>query len=68
MGSVDWPLEKLVDYKPESTARDDFEAFWCGSLAESQQVPVNAAFEKVEDNLPGRTSTTSDSTAWTVCA
>ena len=53
MGSVDWPLEKLVDYKPESTARDDFEAFWCGSLAESQQVPVNAAFEKVEDNLPG---------------
>ncbi len=44
MGSVDWPLETLIDYKPASTARDDFDAFWCGSKAESQQVPIDASF------------------------
>ena len=53
MGSVDWPLEKLVDYKPESTAQDDFEAFWCRNKAESRKVPLNASFEAVENSLPG---------------
>lgn len=53
MGSVDWPLEKLVDYRPESTAQDDFEAFWCRNRAESQKAPLNATFERVEDSLPG---------------
>ena len=37
MGSVDWPLEKLVDYKPESTAQSDFEAFWCRNKGAAQR-------------------------------
>ena len=37
MGSIDWPLKKLVDYKPESTAKDDFEAFWRRNKAESHK-------------------------------
>jgi cephalosporin-C deacetylase len=52
MGSVDWPLEKLVDYRPESTAQDDFEAFWCRNKAESKKVPLNATFEPLENSLP----------------
>ena len=52
MGSIDWPLEKLVDYKPDSTAQDDFEAFWCRNKAESKKVPLNATFERVENSLP----------------
>lgn len=52
MGSIDWPLEKLVDYKPESTAQDDFDAFWCRNKAESAKVDLNATFERVEDSLP----------------
>ena len=53
MGAVDWPLEKLVEYRPESTAREDFDAFWCGARAASDQVPLNATFEAVDDVLPG---------------
>lgn len=67
MGSVDWPLETLIDYKPASTARDDFDAFWCGSKAESQQVPIDASFEKWTTFCRRRTFTTSDSTVWTAC-
>ncbi|MBE81372.1 MAG: acetylxylan esterase [Gemmatimonadetes bacterium] len=52
MGSVDLPLEKLVDYKPDSTAKDDFEAFWCGNKAESRKVPLNATFDRIEGSLP----------------
>ena len=52
MGSVDWPLEKLVDYKPDSTAQDDFDAFWCRNKAERQKVPLNASFEAIQDALP----------------
>jgi cephalosporin-C deacetylase len=52
MGSIDWPLEKLVDYNPDSTAKDDFEAFWCRNKAESQKVPLNASFELAQNSLP----------------
>jgi len=53
MPSVDMPLEKLVEYKPERTAREDFDAFWCGCRAESEQIPLNAEFVPVNDILPG---------------
>ncbi len=52
MASVDWPLEKLVDYRPDRTAPEDFDAFWCRSCAESENVPLNPAFVPVEDSLP----------------
>ena len=53
MASVDWPLEKLVEYRPELTARDDFHDFWEANLQQSQQVPLNGEFVEVEDALPG---------------
>ena len=52
MPSIDMPLEELVDYRPELTARPDFEAFWCGCRAESEKVGLNATFSPVEDALP----------------
>ena len=52
MGSIDWPLEKLIDYKPDTTAQDDFEGFWRANKEQSEQVPLNAAFERVEGSLP----------------
>ena len=52
MASVDMPLEKLVDYRPEQTARPDFDAFWCAARAESDKVPLNAVFTPVADTLP----------------
>ncbi|MDA0745564.1 MAG: alpha/beta fold hydrolase [bacterium] len=52
MGSIDWPLDKLVSYKPEQTKQADFEAFWCGCRAESEKVAVNAEFKEVEGLLP----------------
>ncbi len=52
MGSIDWPLQKLVDYTPESTARDDFDAFWCRSKAESRDVGLNVIFKRVDGSLP----------------
>lgn len=52
MPSVDMPLEKLVDYKPDQTKPEDFDAFWCRSGAESEKVPLNPVFTPVEDVLP----------------
>ncbi|MDA0335785.1 MAG: alpha/beta fold hydrolase [bacterium] len=53
MGSIDWPLEKLRDYRPELTAADDFEAFWQQNLTQSSAVPLNAEFVEREGSLPG---------------
>ena len=52
MASVDWPLEKLVTYVPESTAEGDFDAFWDANLEQSSAVPLNAVFTPVDDALP----------------
>ena len=52
MPSVDMPLEKLVDYRPDQTKQPDFEAFWCRCRAESEGVPLNAEFSQVNDTLP----------------
>lgn len=53
MASVDWPLEELVAYRPELTARDDFHDFWEANLQQSKGVPLNGAFVEVDDALPG---------------
>ena len=42
MGSLDWPYEQLVDYKPELTKQGDFDAFWDANLEQSRGVPLNA--------------------------
>jgi cephalosporin-C deacetylase len=52
MGSVDRPLEELVDYKPDQSKADDFDAFWDGLCAESDAVALNAEFTHVADSLP----------------
>ena len=52
MPSVDMPLEELVDYRPDQTQGEDFDAFWCRSCAESEKVPLNAEFTPVEGVLP----------------
>ena len=53
MASVDWPLDKLVGYTPELTARDDFHEFWERNLQQSAQIPLRGEFTEVEDCLPG---------------
>jgi cephalosporin-C deacetylase len=53
MGSIDWPYEKLVDYKPELTKKEDFETFWEQNLLVSRGVDLNAEFSELEDSLPG---------------
>jgi cephalosporin-C deacetylase len=53
VGSIDWPLERLRDYRPELTAPDDFEAFWRRNLEQSATVPLNAEFTELQGNLPG---------------
>lgn len=53
MPSIDWPYEKLVDYRPESTARDDFDAFWDEALAASGRTELRADFQALSDSMPG---------------
>lgn len=52
MASVDWPLEKLVDYQPALTAAPDFNSFWDAQLAQSRKMPLNGEFAEVQDSLP----------------
>jgi len=52
MPTIDWPYEKLVDYKPELTLREDFNRFWDDELKESESVPLNPDFAEMEDSLP----------------
>jgi cephalosporin-C deacetylase len=52
MASIDWPLEKLVAYRPELTLRPDFHAFWDAELKRQREVPLNGEFVELEDCLP----------------
>lgn len=52
MGSIDMPLQELVGYQPDQTARPDFEAFWCRSVAESEKVALHADFTLIENMFP----------------
>jgi cephalosporin-C deacetylase len=53
MPSIDWPLEQLQVYRPESTAQPDFDTFWDANLEASRGVPLNADFSPLDDSLPG---------------
>lgn len=52
MASIDWPLEKLVEYQPALTAAPDFNAFWDAQLAQSRHLPLNGEFTELQDSLP----------------
>lgn len=43
--------EALLRHRPALTARDDFDAFWAGSLAEAAAFDLAARFEPVETSL-----------------
>jgi cephalosporin-C deacetylase len=53
MASVDWPYERLVEYVPDLTKADDFDAFWDEEIAQSDTVPLRAEFSEIERSLPG---------------
>jgi cephalosporin-C deacetylase len=42
MPSIDFPLEKLREYKPPLNHQSDFDAFWARTLKESEAQPLNA--------------------------
>ena len=52
MPSIDWSLEKLVEYRPELTLKPDFHQFWDDNLEESRRIPLKGEFVEVEDSLP----------------
>lgn len=41
MPSIDWPLERLRDYRPSLPRPADFDAFWQTTLAASAGQPIN---------------------------
>ncbi|MCC7494887.1 MAG: acetylxylan esterase [Fimbriimonadaceae bacterium] len=47
MPSIDMPLAKLLEYRPELTREPDFAAFWEQTLAATRQHPLNALVEPV---------------------
>jgi cephalosporin-C deacetylase len=47
----DMPLEELKSYRPPREEPDDFDAFWQGTLAEAQKLPIDAVFEPVDYGL-----------------
>ncbi|HZZ43147.1 MAG TPA: acetylxylan esterase [Tepidisphaeraceae bacterium] len=40
MPSIDWPLDKMRQYKPDLYREPDFEPFWKSTLAESKAQPL----------------------------
>lgn len=52
MPSIDWPLERMREYKPELYRQPDFESYWKSTLAEAKAQPLNA--ELTPYDLPSR--------------
>ncbi len=48
MPSIDYPLEKLLEYRPPLTARPDFDEFWKRTLSEARAVDLNPLIEPVD--------------------
>ncbi|MEQ4305068.1 acetylxylan esterase [Plantactinospora sp. B6F1] len=48
---VDWPLDRLRDYRPERDEPADFDAFWANTLAQAREVGTPAKFEPYDANL-----------------
>ena len=53
MASIDWPLEKLVDYRPAPTRQDDFDSFWADTLAAARRLELAPEIEPFEYPIPG---------------
>lgn len=53
MPSIDFPLAKLVDYRPALTAPDDFDDFWRETLAECRRDDLAPVVEPLEYPLAG---------------
>lgn len=51
MPFFDMPLEDLKLYKPEPSAKPDFDVFWKKTLEETSQYELHATFEPVDYNL-----------------
>ena len=52
MPSIDWPLEKLVEYKPPLYREADFEVFWKQTISSAKAQALNEAFSLYE--LPAK--------------
>lgn len=52
MPSIDWPLERMREYRPEFYRAPDFEQFWTETLAEAKAQPLKAEF--VPYDLPSK--------------
>lgn len=48
MPSIDWPLERLLEYKPPLSREPDFDEFWTSTLDEARALPLNAVVESVD--------------------
>lgn len=48
MPTLDWPLERLMEYQPPLTRERDFEPFWNEALAELDGVPVTGTLERLD--------------------
>ncbi len=51
MALFDLPLDELRAYRSESTAPEDFDAFWATTLAEAREHDLDARFEPVDTGL-----------------
>ncbi|MGA8112160.1 MAG: acetylxylan esterase [Actinocatenispora sp.] len=48
---VDWPLEKLREYRPERAEPADFASFWAGTLTQARDRAAPAVFEPYDSAL-----------------
>lgn len=53
MPSIDWPLERLREYRPPLTKEPDFDEFWATTLAEARQFDLAPHLESVEYPIRG---------------
>ncbi|NEA98459.1 acetylxylan esterase [Streptomyces sp. SID13726] len=51
MALFDLPLDELRDYRSESTAPEDFDAFWSKTLQEAREFDLDARFDLVDTGL-----------------
>lgn len=52
MPSIDWPLERMREYRPELYREPDFDEYWRGTLAQAKTQPLNV--ELIPYDLPGK--------------
>lgn len=53
MPIIDWPLERLQEYRPEPRKPADLDRFWEGTLTEARRAALNPAIEPIEYPVGG---------------